>query len=463
MKNAVLLFCSFCLLVVTVAGSISDTCAQTIRPRALFDINAMPAVATDSNNNFTFAWSYMGLGHLPGILAKRYDSSGQALDSTGFWVNSGFGSTALFNYDPDMVIDSTNNAVIAWCALGLLSSENAQVVYTRVSPHLAAAASATSPAPLSAITPQQDDDPQEILSIPYSPAIAIHSDDTIAIVWSYFTVGTNESGIYLTVVKPDGTAGTPVKVASNIETLECGATCINPVLYFSPSVAFDMEGKILITWTAAGLQSYFLDTELPFCAVYYSKYDSSGKVVSDYDKLVVGIGFNSRVAVNNSNTMLIAWNAIDLFTFKVRIMAALSAPTAAPSSAPLQMEMGEGYTPSAFVDAGNYLFNTGIDIAPDSAGNFFITWGGSTLFNDNIYLKAIYSGGSSLSEEIKVSQGSDFNNSPSLAIDSADNIIVAWNKVSLANLLSGSGSVYARRYDNTLQALGDEFKINLSY
>ncbi len=462
MKNAVLLFCSFCLFVVTLAGGVSDTRAQAIRPRALFDINAMPAVATDSNDNFTVAWGSMGLGHLPGILAKRYDSSGQALDSTGFWVNSGFGSTALLNYDPDIVTDSTNNAVISWCALGLLSSESAQVVYTRVSPPLEAAASDTSPSPLSAITPQQEGDPQEILSIPYSPAIAIHSDDTLAIVWSYFTVGTNESGIYLVVVKPDGKAGNPVKVASNIDASE-GSTVINPVLYFSPSVAFDMDGKILITWTAAGLQSYFLDTDLPFCAVYYSKYDSSGKVVSDHDKLVVGMGFNSRVAVNNSNTMLIAWNVIDLFTFKVRIMAALSAPTAPPSSEPLQMEMGSGYAPAAFVDAGNYLFNTGIDIAPDSEGNFFVTWGGSNLFNDNIYLKAIYGGGASLSSEIKVNQGFDFNNAPSIAIDSEDTIIVVWNKISLSNLLSGSSSVYARRYDNALQALGDEFKVNLSY
>jgi hypothetical protein len=161
--------------------------------------------------------------------------------------------------------------------------------------------------------------------------------------------------------------------------------------------------------------------------------------------------------------MVIAWNAIDLFSFKVRIMAALYSPTGTSSSGPLQMAMSSGYSPSAFVDAGNYLFNTGIDIAPDSQGNFFITWGGSNLFNDNIYLKAIYNGGSSLSSEIKVSQGFDLNNAPSLAVDSEDNIIVAWNKVSLANLLSGIGSVYARRYDNSLQALGDEFKVNLSY
>ena len=62
-----------------------------------------------------------------------------------------------------------------------------------------------------------------------------------------------------------------------------------------------------------------------------------------------------------------------------------------------------------------------------------------------------------------MSQGFDVNNAPSLAVDSEDNIIVTWNKVSLANLLSGIGSVYARRYDNALQALGDEFKVNLSY
>ncbi len=461
MKNAVLLLLSFSLCLTLVAGGAGIAPAQTISPRSLLDINAMPAVATDSNNNVTVTWGYMGLGHLPGILAKRYDAGGEALDSTGFWVNSGFGAGALLNYDPDVVTDSENNAVIAWCALGLSSSAGAQVVYTRVSPHLQAASDAT-PSSLAGISPRQEEEPQAMLSIPYSPSIAIHTDDTIAIVWSCFTVGTNESGIYLVVVKPDGKAGNPVKVASNMETAD-GASIINPVLYFSPSVAFDVNGKILITWTAAGLQPFFLDTDLPLCAVYYSKYDSSGKVVSGYNKQMVGMGFNSRVAVNSSNTMVIAWNAIDLFSFKVRIMAALYSPTGTSASGPLQMALSPGYSPSAFVDAGNYLFNTGIGIAPDRQGNFFIAWGGSNLFSDNIYLKAIYNGGSSLSSEIKVSQGFDINNAPSLAVDSEDNIIVAWNKVSLANLLSGIGSVYARRYDNALQALGDEFKVNSSY
>lgn len=462
MKNGILLFCSFSLFATLCVGSVCETCAQSIRPRSLFDINAMPSVATDGNDNFIVTWSSMAPGQLPGIQAKRYDANGEALDPTGFRVNSGFGSTALFNYDPDIVTDSNNNAVIAWCALGLISSEIAQVIYSRVSPPFEAAAADVSSSPLSAISPQQADTPPVALSIPFCPAIAIHRDDTIAIVWSYFTLGTNESGIYLLVVKPDGKAAKPVKVASNIETIN-GSTTLTPVVYFSPSVAFDATGKILITWTAAGLQPYFFNTDLPLCAVYYSKYDTSGKVVSGYNKQMVGMGFNSRIAVNGNNTALIAWNAVDLFSLKVRIMAALFSPTATASSEPLQLGISAGYTPSAFVDAGNYLFNTGIDIAADSEGNFFVVWGGSNLFNDNIYLKAIYGNGSSLSSEIRVSQGFDFNSVPSIAIDGNDTIIVVWNKISLTDLLSASASVYARRFDNALQALEDEFKVNASY
>ena len=186
-------------------------------------------------------------------------------------------------------------------------------------------------------------------------------------------------------------------------------------------------------------------------------------MVSGYDRQMAGIGFNSSVAVNNGNTMVVAWETIDILSLKFRIMAALFPPAGEPAQGPLQLGVGSGYNPSAFVDAGNYLVNSGIDIASDSEGNFFVTWGGSNLLSNQIYLKIIYADGSYLSNEIQVSQGFDLNYSPSLAIDADDTIIISWNKVSLANLFSGIGSVYARRYDNSLQALGDEFKVNISY
>jgi hypothetical protein len=121
------------------------------------------------------------------------------------------------------------------------------------------------------------------------------------------------------------------------------------------------------------------------------------------------------------------------------------------------------YVPSAFVDAGNTLLNSGIDIAVNSEGNFLITWGGSNLVSSHIYLKEVDSTEGYLSSEMQVSQGAGVNSAPSIATDTQGNIIITWNKVSPANLFTGISSVFARRYDNNLQALGDGFKVNFSY
>jgi len=203
--------------------------------------------------------------------------------------------------------------------------------------------------------------------------------------------------------------------------------------------------------------------ELPLSAVFYSKYTTSGSVLEDYDQITVALGFNSSVAVNESGTMILAWNTFDIFSFKIRVNAALFAGTVAPSEGPLQLGVRSAYTPSAFVDTGNTLLNTGIDIAYDSEGDFFVTWGGSNLFSNHVYLKEIDSTGGYLSNELQVSQGAGVNYAPSIATDSQGNIIIVWNKVSPAQLFTSFSAVYARRYDNNLQALGDEFKVNLSY
>jgi hypothetical protein len=83
--------------------------------------------------------------------------------------------------------------------------------------------------------------------------------------------------------------------------------------------------------------------------------------------------------------------------------------------------------------------------------------------NSHIYLKEVDSTQGYLSNEMQVSQGVQSNYNPSIATDSQGNIIITWNKVSLANRSTGMSSVFARRYDNNLQALGDEFKVNFMY
>jgi hypothetical protein len=381
MKKIILCSCSALLIAVLLGGGGRDGYAQSISPNSLLDINTLPAVATDSNDNFTITWGYLGLGHLPGILAKQYNANGTPIDSTEFWVNSSFDFSAILNYDPDIATDSANNAVIVWCSYGLTSTDTSTpVVYTKVGPPLQAGAAAAGPLQVTAISPQQEDEVVNPLMFPFTPVVAVDSSDNIAIAWSYFDISSGESGIYLVVVDAGGTVGTPVKVVDNWDDslilpttaegnnpLSVTQTTFKPVFYYAPSITFDGEGNIVVTWTETGLVPFILgDISLPRTAIFYSKYSSSGSLVRDYDKEMVGLGFNSSVAVNESGTMIIAWNSIDLFSFKIRIDAALFPGTGTPSEDPIQLGVRSVYTPSAFVDAGNHLFNSGIDIAANS-------------------------------------------------------------------------------------------------
>ena len=217
MKRIKLGFCSVILLMILGVGIGEVACAGSITPLSLLDINALPAVATNGNDGFTITWGYLGLGSIPGILAKRYNSNGEPIDNVGFWVSSPFAAPSIFNYDPDIATDSANNSVVAWCSYVFSSpGKNIQVVYTKVgSP---GETSRVDEVPrVAAISPQQEDVEINLLNIPFSPVIAVDSEDNIAIAWSYYDFESGENGIYLTVINSEGTAIAPVKIVDNVE------------------------------------------------------------------------------------------------------------------------------------------------------------------------------------------------------------------------------------------------------
>ncbi len=217
MKRIKLGFCSAILIMILGVGIGGVACADSITPLSLLDINALPAVATNGNDGFTITWGYLGLGSIPGILAKRYNSNGEPIDNVGFWVSSPFAAPSIFNYDPDIATDSANNSVVAWCSYVFSSpGKNIQVVYTKVeSP---SEASRVDEVPrVAAISPQQEDAEINLLNIPFSPVIAVDSEDNIAIAWSYYDFESGENGIYLNVISSEGTAIDPVKIVDNVE------------------------------------------------------------------------------------------------------------------------------------------------------------------------------------------------------------------------------------------------------
>ena len=217
MKRITYGFCCAVLVVIFGLGVSGIVYADSIKPLSLLDINALPSVATNANDDFTIAWGYLGLGSIPGILAKRYNSNGQPIDNVGFWVSSPFAAPSIFNYDPDIATDSANNSVIAWCSYVFSSpGENIQVVYTKVKP--ASEAGRVNEVPKAySISPQQEDAAINLLNIPFSPVIAVDGEDNIAIAWSYYDFKSGENGIYLTVINSEGTAIAPVKIVDNVE------------------------------------------------------------------------------------------------------------------------------------------------------------------------------------------------------------------------------------------------------
>lgn len=219
MKRLKILLCSIIITMILGAGTRDVVYANSLTPLSLLDINTLPAVATDGSDNFTVTWGYLGLANIPSILAKRYDSDGEPINNAGFWVSSPFAAPSIFNYDPDIVTDSANNSVIAWCSYEFSSpGKNIGIVYTKVAPPSETSQAVTVPK-VTAISPREEDGGGEInlLNIPFSPVIAVDGEDNIAIAWSYYDFESGENGIYLVVIKSDGTTINPVKIVDNIE------------------------------------------------------------------------------------------------------------------------------------------------------------------------------------------------------------------------------------------------------
>ena len=184
------------------------------------DVNILPAVAVNSNDDVTITWSYLGRGSIPSILVKRYDKEGAPIDNVGFMVSSSFGSRSFYNYDPDVATDSAGNSVIVWCSYEFYSpGENISVVYTIVPPPGETSRETAAP-PVKTVLPQQDDDEEveiNLLNFPFSPVVAIDSEDNMAIAWATYDFKSGANGIYLATGTVTEGMSEAVKVIDNVE------------------------------------------------------------------------------------------------------------------------------------------------------------------------------------------------------------------------------------------------------
>jgi len=182
------------------------------------DVNILPTVAVNGNDDVTITWSYLGWGSIPSIIYKRYDKEGDPIDNVGQPASSSFGSPSFFNYDPEVATDSAGNSVIVWCTYEFSSpGENISIVYTIISSPSETSREAAAPQ-IMAVSPQQDEEVEiNLLNFPFAPVIAIDSEDNMAIAWATYDFKSGANGIYLATGTVTEGMSEAVKVIDNVE------------------------------------------------------------------------------------------------------------------------------------------------------------------------------------------------------------------------------------------------------
>ena len=99
-------------------------------------------------------------------------------------------------------------------------------------------------------------------------------------------------------------------------------------------------------------------------------------------------------------------------------------------------------------------------VAMDNAGNFVVVWqsNGQDGSSDGIYARRYSAAGAALGEEFRVNQfTTGSQQTPTVAMDSDGDFVVAWNSAAQDGAV---GEIWARRFTGAGAPLGDEFHVN---
>lgn len=432
---------------------------------------AAPQVAADEAGNFIVVWHSEGQdGDGLGIYARRYLSNGTSV-GTEFLVNT---YTTGHQEVPDVAMNGTGNFVIVWDdddddnlgvfgqyydAGGTPQGSEFQANTTPVGafdhPAVAIAADNT----FVVVWPSEQGGDLDILGQRFITAgvplgsefqvnvntaaqqfnvdVAIDNEGDFVVVWDTFDGDTFQSSISM---RQFNAAGAPI---GGETILDSGLTSDDIVS--SPTIAMDGVGNFAVTWANAAEPA----------TIRARRFRSSGAPQGSEFQVNINDDSNERVnpsiAMSPSGNLAIVWADSDQDgdssgIFGVRVERP---PTSVLSAgAPLQV--------NTFTT--NQQFSSAV--AVDADGDFVVVW--HSLGQDGngygVYARRYNAGGSPIGSEFLVNTVTvGDQRSPTIAMDSFGNFIIAWQSP------DGSGTgVFARRYfnDGSVVDGASEFRVN---
>jgi len=320
--------------------------------------------------------------------------------------------------------------------------------------------------------------------------IAMNASGDFVVVWeSYGQDGGNLEDIF---AQRYSAGGIPVGPEFQVNTYTTGFQKM-------PAVAINDNGEFAITWHGIGQEDSY--------GVYAQRYNSNGsKFASQFlvNTYTTDGQSNPSIAMDNTGNMFVTWQSIGqdgnssgLYYQKfdssnnrleVQTERKVHSYTTGSQGSPIisgdkngnffvvWRGQGDGtYTDEIFMNAfktgisqANYRINTyatgtqqNPSIAVNSAGEFTIAWGGEGLLDTSgIFAKRFNTNTTIKGAEFRVNTyttATHSNYSPSVAMDSTGNFVVAWYGKAAGDLLD---NIYAQRFDNTGAKVGSQFKVN---
>jgi len=370
----------------------------------------LPAIAMTVDGNFVITW--VNFNVFPTfIYAQRYTSDGSVLGNN-FKVNDDDG-TSMYD-DPDISIDNAGNFVITWTD------------YRNIGPDIYAQRFAYNGSILGSNFKVNNDSGNHSQ---FYPSIASNNNGNFIITWADHRIGSN---IYAQRYTSNGGV-----LGSNFKVNDA---TIAPDLFPPTSIATDSSGNFFITWVEDRNDDW---------DIYAQRYASDGNTLGSNFKVNDdgNRGANQvspSIAIENSGNIIITWGDYRHAEWDIYS----------------QLIKSNGDTLGNNLKVNNSILNTNQnnpEIATDGSNNYVITWEDNRNEHWDIYAQYFSLNGNAIGDNFKVNDniGNSNENYPAIAMNANGNILVTWE-----DSRNGNSDIYAQRYDDNGNSIGNNFKVN---
>jgi len=374
-----------------------------------------PAIAVDPNLNFVITWLDKRHGHWD-IYAQRFSNDGTALGSN-FKVNDDQGSEEQEH--PSVSIDSCGNFVIIWAD----ERTGDYDIYAQRFSNTGIALGGNF---------KINDDVGN--SLQYWPTSSCDKNGNFIATWVDKRNG-DDYDIYAQRFLNDGTAlGNNVKVNTDI----------GDAIQLRPDITIKENGDYIITWE---------DKRTGNWDIYIQRYLNDGSTLGDNfiidDNPPDTDQRNPSISTDFAGNFNINWED-DRDDYN-DIYARRYSNDGNPIGSSFKVNDNTGIS---------YQYYS--EISTDESGNFTITWEDHRLgFNGDIFAQSYLNDGTTIDVNFKVNddEGSENQESPSIAKDSSNNFIISWTDYR-SDYGYNYGDIYAQRFSIDGTALGNNFKVN---